>query len=862
MLFRNKILTSAYINPVMKRYLMILASALLVLGCQKEVYHNITVSINPAEGGSVSPSSGPVLDGTSVFFKATPKGDYVFTGWSGSISGTDNPKTVTVTQDMNVTANFTLRSYPLTITIEGDGTVSEKFISTKSEYQSGAVVELTATPSDHWLFDHWEGDVSGTANPAQIIVSSAKNVKAVFVEKTYPLNIEIEGEGAVSEKIIQTKATYQEGNVVELTANPSTGWSFDHWGGDLSGNDNPAQIAVSSEKTVKAVFVKSNFSFNVKIIGPGVVDEYLVENTKATVEYGKQVRLVAIPSDGAIFKGWKGSVSGNEKEILVDIDHNIEIEAEFYREVKEYPSPDLSLPSSYRKQLYYGVDFTTLCTVPSHFLPLDYNGDGLLDVVTCAGYDENVPVRFFAGIQEGGFELDKQNSDKYFGPTYGPRKWLPGDINGDGVIDVCIVGHGLDEYPWPGASPVLLLSSPNGEYQYHKISETVGYYHGSALGDFDNDGDDDILLLEHSDKSVMLINDGSGEMVIKKGILNSDIISGSMYSCEFFDLNHDGFLDLIIGGHEHEGKEWHSYANTTCVFWGNGIDYNHYNYLRFPRFKDGYGVTLDYCFYDLDNDGQEEIINVRTGDGLAVPSYCGWAVQIVDFDGKEFHDVTSSYINDVDNSETQGPAVVLINIEEIDDELYLCGRIVSNAEKLFKISDGKFIRCRKDESNIIKNGTCLYSDGSGVKENHIDMGCKTEKFLGETSMHFYSWPTWNGWAIDYTDFMDFSKLEKNGYCLEFAIKNFDPDLWIEFAFETRLQTEPWYFPTYHYSYDAHEHKTDGTWELVQVPLSSLKCDEEWTGYYWNTIKTINIMPGDCHSKDFYLDEIRIRKIQP
>ena len=91
---------------MIKRLLLILASALLVLGCQKEVYHNITISVNPAEGGSVFPPSGPVLDDTSVSFNATPKKGYVFTGWSGSITGTENPKTVTVTQDMNVTANF------------------------------------------------------------------------------------------------------------------------------------------------------------------------------------------------------------------------------------------------------------------------------------------------------------------------------------------------------------------------------------------------------------------------------------------------------------------------------------------------------------------------------------------------------------------------------------------------------------------------------------------------------------------------------------------------------------------------------------------------------------------------------------
>ena len=107
--------------------------------------------------------------------------------------------------------------------------------------------------------------------------------------------------------------------------------------------------------------------------------------------------------------------------------------------------------------------------------------------------------------------------------------------------------------------------------------------------------------------------------------------------------------------------------------------------------------------------------------------------------------------------------------------------------------------------------------------------------------------------------MDFSYLEQNGYCLEFAIKNTDPDLVIAFAFETRIQTEPWYFPTYSYTFNGNEHILDGTWDVIKIPLSSLKCDDEWTGYYWNTIKTINILPNEYHGKDFYLDEIRIRK---
>ena len=162
---------------------IILLLAVLMVSCKQEVYYNVTTTVEPPEGGSIvmNPSSGEVLEGTSVTFTAQPKGDYVFTGWSGSLSGTENPKTVSVTSDMTVTANFTLRSYPLTLSVEGEGSITEKVLSSKADYASGTVVELTAKAADHWLFDHWEGDLSGSDNPIMITIDSAASVKAVFI---------------------------------------------------------------------------------------------------------------------------------------------------------------------------------------------------------------------------------------------------------------------------------------------------------------------------------------------------------------------------------------------------------------------------------------------------------------------------------------------------------------------------------------------------------------------------------------------------------------------------------------------------------------------------------------------------------
>ena len=727
-------------------------------------------------------------------FKATPNGDYVFSGWSGSLSGTENPKTATVTSDMAVTANFVLRDYPLTLSVEGEGTIEEKVISTKTDYASGTVVELTAVPA--------------------------------------------------------------------------AGWSFDHWDGDLASSDNPVQITITSAKSVKAVFAKNHYAYNLKIVGPGAVDEYMIE-TKANFEYGTTIQLMAYPdvTNQALFKGWSGDVVGEEPVISFCLDKDVNIVATFATEAEQHkhPLPNLLLPTSVRKDIFYDVRFPNINRC--EYCALDYNQDGYVDFVTCFNSDEpdkRLPIQFYTGQADGTFIKDVTNSDRFEG-LIAWRKSLYGDFNSDGVPDICFVGHGWDAEPWPGEYPVLLLSAGNGRYEETRFTNIIGYFHGSAAGDYDNDGDLDIFLLDHSTNSYFLLNDGRGNFSPSQNVHNSTLINGSMYTTELFDLNHDGHLDLFVGGHEHEGPEWHQYTNQTYVFWGDGFSFNHDNYDRFPRFDTGWGVTLDYIFVDLDADGYEEVINCRTGDGFGREGYVGWKIQIVSYDGSILKDVTNNYFINNDGFDEIATWLVKIGFEEIDGIKYLIGLDCGGKkQKLFRFDGKVFVRSKEESPQPSKytNGMCFYSDGVGSRGDHVQLDCIESPYSGNTCIRFTNWSTWNGWSIDYEDWIDFSELEREGYVFEFAINNSDPDLEIAFGFETRLQTEPWYFPSYGYTYVGRDHSCDGSWELIRVPLSTMKCDPEWTGYYWQTIKTLNFIPGECHGKDFYLDEIRIRKVLP
>ncbi len=222
-------------------------------------------------------------------------------------------------------------SYTLVITPvpEEGGTVTPA----EGEYESGRLVEIAATPSEHWVFDGWEGDYQGTDNPAQITMESDMDIAAIFIKRDYPLTIEKEGEGSVNERIVQEKTTnYPQGTVVELTAEPDENWLFSHWEGDLTGDENPVQITIDGEKSVTAVFVLVEHPFTINIQGQGTVEadgEEITETTNFT--HGSEIELVAVADEGWAFSEWTGDLDSTQDTVQITIDGPKEVTATFLR---------------------------------------------------------------------------------------------------------------------------------------------------------------------------------------------------------------------------------------------------------------------------------------------------------------------------------------------------------------------------------------------------------------------------------------------------------------------------------------------------------------------------------------------------
>jgi uncharacterized repeat protein (TIGR01451 family) len=79
--------------------------------------YQLTATINPWPGGTVTPTSGTYIDaGSSVTLAAIPTAPYIFTSWSGDASGAANPVSFTMNAAKSVTATFNVPGFTCNIT--------------------------------------------------------------------------------------------------------------------------------------------------------------------------------------------------------------------------------------------------------------------------------------------------------------------------------------------------------------------------------------------------------------------------------------------------------------------------------------------------------------------------------------------------------------------------------------------------------------------------------------------------------------------------------------------------------------------------------------------------------------------------
>jgi len=117
---------------------------------------------------------------------------------------------------------------------------------------------------------------------------------------------------------------------ITLVATPKNNYEFKGWAGDASGNTNPLEITMISDKYIVAEFVKKTYNLQVQI---NPTSAGSIQPNEGAYEAGNPISVIATPASGYRFGSWDGSLTGNERSANIVIDGDKTIIANF---IKQY----------------------------------------------------------------------------------------------------------------------------------------------------------------------------------------------------------------------------------------------------------------------------------------------------------------------------------------------------------------------------------------------------------------------------------------------------------------------------------------------------------------------------------------------
>ncbi|MCB0038547.1 MAG: VCBS repeat-containing protein [Caldilinea sp.] len=239
----------------------------------------------------------------------------------------------------------------------------------------------------------------------------------------------------------------------------------------------------------------------------------------------------------------------------------------------------------------------------------DYDNDGDLDILLTGG-DAAGPVTKVYRNDNGSFEDSGTADDALTGVSSSSVAW--GDYDNDGDLDVLLTG--VDASP---SFVAKVYRNDNGSFEDSGTADDIltGVGMSSvAWGDYDNDGDLDILLTG--------VNDSSGELTqvyrndngsfVDSGTTDDALTGVAWSSVAWGDYDNDGDLDILLTGDDNINSIAKVYRNDNGGFVDSG-----------PIDDALTGVSSSSVAWgDYDNDGDLDILLTgNTGINLIAKVY-------------------------------------------------------------------------------------------------------------------------------------------------------------------------------------------------------------------------------------------------
>jgi len=242
-----------------------------------------------------------------------------------------------------------------------------------------------------------------------------------------------------------------------------------------------------------------------------------------------------------------------------------------------------------------------------------YAPTGELDYCTPAMY-RPLPARLFRNLGNGKFAdvTEAAGISSAIGPGLGV---VCADFNGDGWIDIYVANDSAANHLW--------LNQGNGTFKEVALMAGAAYSPeglpragmGVTAGDFDNDGDEDILVTNLAKEGCALfVNEGKGnfyDAAAEFGLLQPTF-PYTGFGTQWFDYDNDGFLDLFIANGavtimESLRVTRYPFNQINQLFHNDGKRFREITAKAGPAFALS-EVSRGAAFGDVDNDGDIDIV--------------------------------------------------------------------------------------------------------------------------------------------------------------------------------------------------------------------------------------------------------------
>ena len=302
---------------------------------------SFAVKLTKEGEGALSATGADDLDavdyGTELTIEATPATGYELVSLEANGVDITATKKVVVTDNLTVKATFTKKSFAVSLTKEGEGTITATGVDDLNAVDYGTELTINATPAEGYELTELTANGRNILDSKKVVVNEDLIIKAIFSQKTFKVSLTKHGNGTTRAIGADDLDAVPYGTELTIEATPATGYELTAL--TANGRDilSTKRFVVKGDTEVKATFTKKVKSFAVMLtqIGEGTVTATGADDLDA-VPYGTELTIEATPATGYELT----ALTANGRDILSTkrfvVKGDTEVKATFTKKTRTY----------------------------------------------------------------------------------------------------------------------------------------------------------------------------------------------------------------------------------------------------------------------------------------------------------------------------------------------------------------------------------------------------------------------------------------------------------------------------------------------------------------------------------------------